>query len=457
MINQKDSSAVPKTQVTSEACTQRPMEDGAQPTQDISEMLLIIPNQRLMEEILSRNNLKAAHEAVLNNKGCPGIDGMPVEKLREHVYAIWPKLRRELLAGTYKPQPVKQVEIPKPCGGVRKLQIPTVLDRFILQAIHQVLQRYLDPTFSEYSYGFRPGKSAIDAIKKSKEYVAAGYTIVADIDLDKFFDRVNHNKLMSELYKRIKDTRLLTLIRSYLNAGAICKGLFLDTTEGTSQGSPLSPLLSNLMLDLLDQELEKRGHKFARYADDCNIYVRTKKAGVRVMASISDFITRKLKLKVNKEKSAVDKASKRKFLGFTIRKIKDFKICISKESLKRVKDRIREITAMTAGRSMESVTMGLSSYLGGWKGYYGHIETPSVFKDLDGWIRRRLRCLILYQRGKGKALYRELMQRGISEEWSWRIAWSSKGFWALSRCKQVSIAFTNKVMRCLGFRPLYDG
>ncbi len=267
-INQKGSLTAPKMLAAGEACAQRPTEAQLRSTQNTPEMLLI-SNQRLMEEILSRDNLKAAYEAVLANKGCPGIDGMTVYQLKEHVYATWPQLKRELLDGIYKPQPVKQVEIPKPGGkGVRKLQIPTVLDRFILQAINQVLQRYIDPTFSEHSHGFRPGKSAIEAIKESKKYVEAGYTTVVDIDLDKFFDRVNHDKLMSELYKRIKDVRLLKLIRSFLNAGALCRGLFMETTEGTSQGSPLSPLMSNLMLDLLDKELEKRGHKFVRYADD---------------------------------------------------------------------------------------------------------------------------------------------------------------------------------------------
>ena len=251
MINQKDSSAEPKTQVTSEACTQCPMEAQAESTRDISEMLLI-PNQQLMEEILDRKNLKAAYIAVKRNKGCPGVDCMTVYQLQDHIRATWSKLRLELMEGIYKPQPVLQVEIPKPDGkGMRKLQIPTVQDRFILQAINQVLQRYIDPTFSEHSYGFRPAKSAIEAIKKSKEYVEAGYTTVVDIDLEKFFDRVNHDKLMSELYRRIKDVRLLKLIRSFLNAGALCRGLFTETTEGTSQGSPLSPLLSNLMLDLL--------------------------------------------------------------------------------------------------------------------------------------------------------------------------------------------------------------
>lgn len=448
----------PRARAVGEAYPHRPDGGDGVITEGSPEMLLR-SNLNLMEEILERGNLKTAYEAVLGNKGCPGIDGMTVFQLYTHLCAIWPELKAQLLTGRYRPQPVKRIEIPKKDGGKRMLGIPTVLDRFIQQAVHQVLQRYIDPTFSEHSYGFRPGRSAIDAIQKSKSYVEAGCQEVVDIDLEKFFDRVNHDKLMSELFKRIKDTRVLKLIRSYLDAGAICNGLFEETEEGTPQGGPLSPLLSNIILDLLDKELEQRGHKFVRYADDCNIYVRTKKAGERVMASVSDFIVRKLKLKVNKEKSAVGKPSERKFLGFTIGTFgrdERLKIRISQESLARVKDRIREITAMTRGVSIGSVIDHLRSYLGGWKGYYGHIETPSVLQDLDKWTRRRLRCYLLHQWGKGTGSYRALRGLGLTHDNAWKVAWASKGHWWVSRTSLVHRALGNKHLEELGYRPLYE-
>ena len=425
MTNQKVRISEPRSEATGEAYTYRSNGGDGVISEGNPEMLLKT-NKSLMEEILSKENLHKAHEIVLNNEGCPGIDGMTVHQLKDHLYAIWPELRTQLLEGRYRPQPVKRVEIPKK-GGTRILGIPTVQDRFIQQAIHQVLQRYIDPTFSDYSYGFRPNRSAIDAIKVSKRYVEAGHDIVVDIDLEKFFDRVNHDKLMSELFKRIQDIRVLKLIRSYLTAGAICSGLFIKSEEGTPQGGPLSPLFSNIMLDLLDKELEARGHKFVRYADDCNIYVRTHKAGERVMKSISEFITRKLKLKVNKEKSAVDKANKRKFLGFIVRYVKGHcKIGISPESFARVKERIREITATNRGVSMKTVLFQLRRYLDGWKGYYGHIETPSKLEELDGWIRRRLRYYQLHQWGRGKGRYKALRTLGASDKEAWIVSRSSK-------------------------------
>lgn len=453
--NQKVGYSEPRPEATGEACTHRPYGGDDVITEESPEMLLRT-NMRLLEEILSKENLQMAHEVVLKNEGCPGIDGMTVHQLKDHLYAIWPELRAQLLEGRYRPQPVKRVEIPKKVGGTRMLGIPTVQDRFIQQAVHQVLQRYIDPTFSDHSYGFRPNRSAIDAIKESKGYVEAGHEIVVDIDLEKFFDRVNHDKLMSELFKRIKDTRVLKLIRSYLDAGAICEGLFIKSEEGTPQGGPLSPLLSNIMLDLLDKELEARGHKFVRYADDCNIYVRTAKAGERVMKSISGFIERKLKLKVNKDKSAADKVNKRKFLGFIMRRVKGiWKIGISPESYRRVKDRIREITAMTRGRKLEDVIRELMTYLGGWKGYYGHIETPTKFRDLDSWIRRRLRCYILHSWGGGKCTNEGLRKLGAQRAEANKISFSTKGFWRLSRTQVLHKIMDNKYFECLGYRPLY--
>lgn len=453
--NQKDIMAEPRPEAVGEACTYR--SDGGDGVIAGGSLEMLLKNNLcLMGEILSKENLAAAHKAVLDNKGSPGIDGMTVYQLKNHLYAIWPELRKQLLEGNYRPQPVKRVEVPKAGGGKRMLGIPTVTDRFIQQAVHQVLQRYIDPTFSEYSYGFRPNRSAIDAIRKSKDYVEAGYEIVVDIDLEKFFDRVNHDKLMSELFKRIGDQRVLKLIRSYLNAGAIQDGLFAETEEGTVQGGPLSPLLSNIMLDLLDKELEARGHRFVRYADDCNVYVRTQKAGNRVMETLKGFIIRNLKLKVNDDKSAVDRANKRKFLGFIMRRTKDqWKIGMSPASLVRVKDRIRQITALNRGISMNDMLRQLSSYLGGWQGYYGHIETPTVLRDLDSWIRHRLRCYQLRQWGKGKGTYKALKSLGASHEDAWMTCWSSKGLWRVSQSRTVHQYLDNKLLKQMGYVPLY--
>jgi len=400
--NQKDRITEPRSVAMGEAYTHR-LNGGDGGISEGSLEMLLKNNLGLMEEILSKENLAAAHKAVLDNKGSPGIDGMTVYQLKSHLYAIWPEMKKQLLTGSYRPQPVKRVEIPKAGGGKRMLGIPTVTDRFIQQAVHQVLQAYVDPTFSEHSYGFRPNRSAIDAVRKSKGYVEAGYEIVVDIDLEKFFDRVNHDKLMSELFKRIGDQRVLKLIRSYLNAGAIQNGLFAETEEGAPQGGPLSPLLSNIMLDLLDKELEARGHKFVRYADDCNVYVRTQKA----------------------------------------------------ESLARVKDRIRQITAMNRGISMNDMLRHLRSYLGGWLGYYGHIETPTVLRDLDSWIRRRLRCYQLRQWGKGKGTYKALKSLGASHEDAWMTCWSSKGLWRVSQSRTVHQYLNNKLLQQMGYVPLY--
>jgi RNA-directed DNA polymerase len=453
--NQKDRITEPRPMSMGEAYTYR-LDGGDGGIAEGSLEMLLKNNLCLMEEILSKENLATAHKAVLDNKGSPGIDGMSVYQLKSHLYAIWPELRKQLLEGNYRPAPVKRVEIPKAEGGKRMLGIPTVRDRFIQQAVHQILQRYIDPTFSEHSYGFRPNRSAIDAIKKSKEYIKAGYEIVVDIDLEKFFDRVNHDKLMSELFKRIGDQRVLQLIRSYLNAGAIQDGLFTGSEEGTPQGGPLSPLLSNVMLDLLDKELEARGHKFVRYADDCNVYVRTQKAGNRVMESLKRYMTRKLKLKVNDDKSAVDKVDKRKFLGFIMVRRKDqWKIGMSPASLARVKDRIRQITAMNRGISMNDMLRHLRNYLGGWQGYYGHIETPTVLKDLDSWIRHRLRCYQLHQWGKGTGTYKALKSLGASHEDAWMTCWNSKGLWRVSKGRVAQQYLPNELLRRMGYMPLY--
>src|SRR5215207_5816387 len=342
--------------------------------------------EQLMEEVCGRENCKQALARVKANKGSPGVDGMTVPDLPGYLKQYWPVIREQLLSGTYKPQPVKRVEIPKPDGGVRKLGIPTVLDRFIQQAVMQVLQRRWDRTFSNHSYGFRPGRSAHQAVAQAQQYMAEGHGWCVDLDLEKFFDRVNHDKLMGQIAKRVEDKRLLKLIRAFLNAGVMENGLVSPSVEGTPQGGPLSPLLSNLVLDELDQELERRGHRFVRYADDCNIYVRSERAGQRVMESITRFITQKLKLKVNEAKSAVARPQERKFLGFSFTIGPDIKRMIAPKSLERFKQRIREITRRAKGVSIKTTMEELASYMRGWRGYFGFCETPEVLIALTRWV-----------------------------------------------------------------------
>lgn len=325
-----------------------------------------------MERVVSSDNLRRALKQVQRNKGAPGVDGMTVEALAPHLRENWPAIRDQLLDGAYKPQPVLRVEIPKATGGMRALGIPTVLDRFIQQAVMQVLQADWDPTFSDASYGFRPGRSAHQAIAKAQEYAAKGCRWVVDLDLEKFFDRVNHDILMGMVAKRLSDRRLLKLIRGFLTAGVLADGLVSPTDEGTPQGGPLSPLLSNLMLDGLDRELEARGHQHVRFADDCNIYVRSQRAGVRVMASVTRFLERRLKLRINESKSAVDQVHRRKFLGFSFTTGKlGIKRRIARQSLDRFRKQVRALTRRTRGRSLEQIVEALHSYLGGWRAYFG--------------------------------------------------------------------------------------
>jgi RNA-directed DNA polymerase len=407
----------------------------------------------LMEEICQRENLKRALQRVRQNKGSPGIDGMTVRKLPGYLKQHWPQIREQLLAGNYQPKPVKRTEIPKPNGGIRKLSIPTVLDRFVQQAIMQVLQKYWDETFSEHSYGFRPGRSAHQAISCSQQYVEQGYRWVVDIDLEKFFDRVNHDKLMGKLAKRIPDKRLLKIIRAFLNAGVMENGLVSATTEGTPQGGPLSPLLSNIILDELDRKLELRGHRFVRYADDCNIYVRSERAGHRVMESISKFITRKLKLKVNQSKSKVDRPWLCKFLGFRIVG-KETKRGIAPRSLSRFKKRVRQLTCYRRGVTIEQMIERLNRYLIGWRGYYGYCQTPSVLVRLDSWIRRRLRCVYWRRWKRGKKRFAELRKRGINKDLSAQAAGSVQGPWRISRSPALSFVFPNAHFNTLGLALL---
>ncbi|WP_259463534.1 group II intron reverse transcriptase/maturase [Geobacillus stearothermophilus] len=369
-----------------------------------------------MKQVLSRENLLRALKQVEKNKGSHGTDGMSVKDLRRHLVEHWDAIRHALEEGTYEPCPVRRVEIPKPNGGVRLLGIPTVTDRFIQQAIAQVLTPIFDPSFLEHSYGFRPGRRGHDAVKKAKQYIQEGYTWVVDIDLEKFFDRVNHDKLMGILAKRIPDKILLKLIRKYLQAGVMINGVVMETQEGTPQGGPLSPLLSNILLDELDKELEKRGHKFVRYADDCNIYVRTQKAGERVMKSITAFIEKKLRLKVNETKSAVDRPWRRKFLGFSFTPSKEPKIRIARESIRRMKQRIRTMTSRSKPIPMPERIEQLNQYILGWCGYFSLAETPSVFKELDGWIRRRLRMCQWKEWKLPRTRVRKLQSLGVPKQ-----------------------------------------
>lgn len=352
----------------------------------------------VMEEVCGRENCLRALRRVKANKGSPGIDGRRVGQLPGYLKQHWPALREQLLSGSYQPQPVRRVEIAKSDGGVRKLGIPTVLDRFIQQAVMQVLQGRWDRTFSEHSHGFRPQRSAHQAVAKAQQYMAEGSRWVVDLDLEKFFDRVNHDKLMAAIARRVNDKRMLRLIRAFLESGVMENGLVSPVEEGTPQGGPLSPLLSNLVLDELDRELERRQHRFVRYADDCNIYVASERAGKRVMQSVTSFIRRRLKLKVNETKSAVARPQERKFLGFSFTYGTKPKRRIAPKALLRCKQRVRELTRRTRGISLEQMTKELASYLQGWRSYFGYSQTPSVLEELDKWIRRRLRSVIWKQR-----------------------------------------------------------
>lgn len=409
----------------------------------------------LMEKILARNNMIKAYKRVKANKGSHGIDGMSVDELRDFLIEHWLNIKRKLLEGNYYPSPVRRVGIPKPDGGVRKLGIPTVLDRLIQQAIAQELTKIYDPTFSDNSYGFRPNKSAHDAIQKAKQHINQGYRWVVDIDLEKFFDRVNHDILMRKLSEKIKDKRLLTVIRRYLSSGVMVNGVKISSEEGTPQGGPLSPLLANILLDQLDKELDKRGHRYCRYADDCNIYVKSKKAGERVMASIKDLLENKLKLGINQNKSAVDLVSRRKFLGFSFYFSKgECHIRIHEKSYKRFKDRIRELTNRNSGIGMEYRLRRLNDYTTGWINYFAIANAKSRIQVLEGWIRRRLRACIWKQWKKIKTRGRNLIKLGLPEWKAWEFANTRKGYWRISNSPILNATLTNKYFESIGYKSL---
>jgi len=408
----------------------------------------------LMGQILSRENLQAAIKRVEANKGAAGVDGITTRQLREYVQKHWPEIKLRLQEGTYKSSPVRKVEIPKPEGGVRVLGIPTVIDRLIQQAILQVLTPLFDPGFSPHSYGFRPGKRGHDAVEQARKYIEEGYSIVVDIDLEKFFDRINHDILMSRVARKVKDKKLLKLIRSYLNSGIMVEGIRVRTEEGTPQGGPLSPLLANTLLDDLDKELERRGLRFCRYADDCNIYVKTKRAGERVKQSITRYLEKKLRLKVNEGKSAVDRPWKRKFLGFSFHKQKAIKARIATKSLKRLKDKIREITNPTWSISMNERIQRLNQYLTGWIGYYALADTPSVLEGLEEWIRRRLRLCLWLQWKRVRTRIRELKALGLKKSQAEEIANTRKGAWRTTKTPHLHKALGNAYWQSQGLMSL---
>lgn len=411
-------------------------------------------SDRLMESIVDPLNLERAMARVIANDGAPGVDGMRVTDLEKYFERHRDRIIGELLSGTYRPQPVKRVEIPKLDGGVRKLGIPTAVDRVIQQAILLVLSPRWDETFSDNSFGFRPNRSAHDAVALAQSYLEEGCTWVIDMDLEKFFDRVNHDVLMSRVARRVQDKRLLKLIRAFLNSGVLVDGLLSGTPEGTPQGGPLSPLLSNLLLDELDRELESRGLRFARYADDCNIYVKSKRAGERVLQSVTAWLDKRLRLKVNQAKSAVDRPWKRKFLGFTFTVRR--KRSIARSSKAKFKKRVREITKRNRGSSLERVVRELRSYLLGWRGYFGFCQTRSVLRDLDSWIHRRLRSYVWKQWKTGKRRFHELRKLGVSKDLAAQTAGSRKGNWHISRSPALNFALPGRVLAELGIPLLLE-
>lgn len=405
----------------------------------------------LMERVVEGGNLRRALKRVQQNKGSPGVDGRTVADLPVDLKRDWPVLREQLLTGRYQPSAVKRVEIPKPDGGVRRLGIPTVLDRFIQQAVLQVLQPLIDPTFSESSYGFRPGRSAHQVVCQAQRYVQSDRRWVVDVDLEKFFDRVHHDVLMGRMAKRISDPRMLRLIRRYLEAGIMADGVVAERHEGTPQGGPLSPLLANVLLDVVDHELERRGHRFVRYADDCNVYVRSKRAAERVMGELTQWYAQ-LKLTVNAAKSAVARAWERSFLGyrFWVAPGRQIKRRVAPKALAAMKERVREITSRTGGRSLDAVCGDLRSYLIGWKAYFRLADTPRVFQGVDQWLHRRLRMLMLKQWKRGPTIYRELRRRGVGGAALGMAARFGQSWWHVAAHKALNIALPGRYFESLG-------
>ena len=412
--------------------------------------------QSLMEAVVEKGNMWRAYRRVVGNDGAPGVDGLTVSALQSWLQKHWPQTRTELLEGRYKPAAVRKVEIPKPQGGVRTLGIPTVLDRLIQQALHQVLQPLFEPEFSSSSYGFRPGRSAHQAVQAAREYVTEGRRWVVDIDLEKFFDRVNHDILMARIARKIGDEKVLKLIRRYLEAGMMEGGLASPRKEGTPQGGPLSPLLSNILLTDLDRELEDRGHRFCRYADDCNIYVQSKKAGERVMVAMTEFLSIKLKLKVNADKSAVARPWERKFLGYSMTRHKKSKLRISEASRERFKTKVKEAFRIGRGQSLSKTIQQLNPILRGWVNYYRLTEQTGVLEEFDGWIRRKLRTLLWRQWKRSYTRARNLMKRGLPEERAWQSATNGRGPWWNGGASHMNQAFPKLWFDKYGLISLLD-
>lgn len=412
--------------------------------------------QNVLEEALRRENMHAALERVVKNGGAPGVDGMTVEDLGKHLKTHWPRIRSELLADRYRPQPVRRVEIPKPGGGTRMLGIPTVLDRLIQQALLQVLTPIYDPTFSESSFGFRPGRSTHQAILRARTHVRAGNRWVVDMDLEKFFDQVNHDVLMSRVARTVKDKRALRLLRRYLQAGIMEGGVVSLRTEGTPQGGPLSPLLSNILLDALDRELEQRGHHFVRYADDCNVYVKSKAAGERVLESLERFLAKRLRLKVNRSKSAVDRPWNRKFLGYTFTTHHRAKLKVAPESVKRLKEKLRSRFRRGRGRNLKAVIADIAPLMRGWAAYFKLSEVKNVFEDLDRWIRRKLRGLQWRQWKRPRTRAKKLLGLGLDTARAWRSAYNGNGPWRNAKASHLSVALPTSKWRAMGLVSLLE-
>jgi RNA-directed DNA polymerase len=411
----------------------------------------------LMEQVVQRGNLLAAFERVRANKGAPGVDGLTVDDLAGFCRQHWPRIREQLLSGTYAPQPVRKVEIPKPDGkGVRMLGIPTVLDRLIQQALLQVLTPLFDPGFSDGSFGFRPGRSTHQAVVRARQHMAAGHRWVVDMDLEKFFDRVNHDILMSRVSRKVKDKRVLLLIRRYLQAGIMEGGVASPRTEGTPQGGPLSPLLSNILLDDLDKELEKRGHRFVRYADDCNVYVRSQAAGDRVLGSLEKFLAERLRLKVNRAKSAVARPWERKFLGYSVTVHREPKLKVSEQSVKRLKGKLRPLLRAGRGRSLARVCRELGPVLRGWVAYYRLSEVKAAFEAVDEWLRRKLRCIVWRQWRRARTCFKELCRAGLDRVRAATSAYNGRGPWWNAGASHMNQALPTRTLRESGLLSLLE-
>ena len=411
---------------------------------------------RQMDAVVERNNLWQAYARVMRNKGAAGVDGLTVEEFKAWLQQRWPSVRAALLAGEYMPAAIRKVEIPKPNGGVRTLGIPTVVDRLIQQALLQVLQPVFEPGFSEHSYGFRPGRNAWQAVQGAQGYIREGRRWVVDLDLEKFFDRVNHDILMSRIARKVKDERVLKLIRRYLEAGMMSNGIVSARTEGTPQGGPLSPLLSNILLTDLDRELERRGHRFCRYADDCNIYVGSEVAGQHAMAAITGYLERTLKLRVNRDKSAVARPWERKFLGYSFTWHKQVRLKIADSSLARLKDKVREIVVGNASRSLAVTIEALNPVLRGWTSYFRLTEVKGVLQDVDGWIRRKLRCLLWRQWKRPATRNKRLQARGLDGTRAWKSASNGRGPWWNAGASHMNAAYPKSLFDALGLVSLLD-